>query len=251
MLVAEHEGEVRFSRRLLWVVSRHSAAARKQMPPQRTAIASVENRSGVLRAVPDRVATGPSAAAVPKRARIPSPVRERDRVRGATSPERPHPSPGRLTPTRPLPNGRGGAPPSGSSRANALAAPAAGPLSRAGEGQGEGRDLSERGAPDRRRVGDTTACSILKALIPHPNPLPHGRGGPSRRTGPGLPIFQPVATRSGVLRCRRCAPDDTLTVTSTAGLILGYQGAYLRSHPDSARRLVVSEEGSGAPAGSH
>ncbi|AWN39792.1 hypothetical protein DK389_03630 [Methylobacterium durans] len=40
--------------------------------------------------------------------RVPSPVRERDRVRGAISPDNAHPSPGALTRTRPLPNGRGG-----------------------------------------------------------------------------------------------------------------------------------------------
>ncbi|TXM64295.1 hypothetical protein FV229_19145 [Methylobacterium sp. WL120] len=41
----------------------------------------------------------------------------------------------------------------------------AGPLSRSGEGQGEGSGLSGEGMPLT------------------PNPLPHGRGGPSRRPG--------------------------------------------------------------------
>ena len=61
---------------------------------------------------------GAAGAAGPDQpARVPSPVRERDRVRGATSPDRPQPLTRSASPTRPLPDGRGvGGAPSGSAR---------------------------------------------------------------------------------------------------------------------------------------
>ncbi len=109
--------------------------------------------------------------------RAPSPVRERVGVRGATSPETANPSPGPLSRTRPLPHGRGGAarqlrryPRERRCRARWFPRPGAGPLSRAGEGQGEGCDLSGDGEPltrstfrglDLSRTGEVAARAAL------------------------------------------------------------------------------------------
>ncbi len=41
--------------------------------------------------------------------------------------------------------------------------------------------VRDENVPDMaRRLRASMACSILKVLVPHPNPLPHGRGGLSR-----------------------------------------------------------------------
>ena len=110
----------------------------------------------------------------------------------------------------------------------------AGPLSRAGEGQGEGP-----GAIRIKRCGSAAASrSVRRVLIPHPNPLPHGRGSAARfERGPsqGARHMRSLSPLSHAL-WRRALPDHAGHASPTRNGPSTRSATAISGKPDSLAR---------------